>query len=98
MFSPHTSLDATPNGINTFLVEPFIPISAQGVSEVLHPSSEKVAGFEGAGVGRRVDLGKPVAVNEVVKMVKQHLSLDHGQSSTPSLRFRHRASRILISG
>jgi putative NIF3 family GTP cyclohydrolase 1 type 2 len=86
VFSPHTSLDATPNGINTFLIQPFTALAKDGTSEVLGPPGEKVAGFEGAGMGRRVDLGKSLEVTEVVKMVKEHLSLDHGEPSSISLR------------
>jgi putative NIF3 family GTP cyclohydrolase 1 type 2 len=78
VFSPHTSLDATPNGINTFLIQPFVQYAKDGTSEVITPPGEKVAGFEGAGMGRRVDLGKGLAVNEVVRIVKEHLSLEHG--------------------
>lgn len=84
VFSPHTSLDATPNGINTFLIQPFVAISKDGTSEVLQPAGEKVAGFEGAGMGRRADLKRSLNVNEVIKMVKDHLSLDHGESGDPS--------------
>jgi putative NIF3 family GTP cyclohydrolase 1 type 2 len=78
VFSPHTSLDATPNGINTFLIQPFVQYAKDGTSEVITPPGEKFAGFEGAGMGRRVDLGKGLAVNEVVRIVKEHLSLEHG--------------------
>lgn len=81
VFSPHTSLDATPNGINTFLIQPFVPLSVDKTSEVLSPPGEKVPGFEGAGMGRRVDLSSPISVSEIVKMVKQHLNLEHGMSS-----------------
>jgi putative NIF3 family GTP cyclohydrolase 1 type 2 len=78
VFSPHTSLDATPNGINTFLIQPFVQYAKDGTSEVITPPGEKVAGFEGAGMGRRVDLGKGLEVSEVVRIVKEHLSLEHG--------------------
>lgn len=94
VFSPHTSLDATPNGINTFLIQPFVALAKDGTSEVLAPPGEKAAGFEGAGMGRRVDLGKPLEVSEVVKMVKEHLSLDHG-ASFPSLRIRRASPRLM---
>lgn len=83
VFSPHTSLDATPNGINTFLIQPFVQYAKDGTSEVITPPGEKVAGFEGAGMGRRVDLGKGLEVSEVVRIVKEHLSLEHVQIATP---------------
>jgi putative NIF3 family GTP cyclohydrolase 1 type 2 len=81
VFSPHTSLDATPNGINTFLIQPFVQYAKDGTSEVISPPGEKVKGFEDAGMGRRVDLGQGLEVAEVVRMVKEHLSVEHGQSS-----------------
>lgn len=80
VFSPHTSLDATPNGINTFLIQPFVQYAKDGTTEVITPAGEKVAGFEGAGMGRRVDLGKGLEVSEVVRIVKEHLNLEHGVS------------------
>jgi putative NIF3 family GTP cyclohydrolase 1 type 2 len=89
VFSPHTSLDATPNGINTFLIQPFVQYAKDGTSEVITPPGEKVAGFEGAGMGRRVDLGKGLEVSEVVRIVKEHLSLEHGRSIGKS--WEHRA-------
>jgi len=89
VFSPHTSLDATPNGINTFLIQPFVQYAKDGTSEVITPAGEKVAGFEGAGMGRRVDLGKGLEVSEVVRIVKEHLSLEHGRSIGKS--WEHRA-------
>jgi putative NIF3 family GTP cyclohydrolase 1 type 2 len=86
VFSPHTSLDATPNGINTFLIQPFVQYAKDGTSEVITPPGEKVAGFEGAGMGRRVDLGKGLEVSEVVRIVKEHLSLEHGMPDKFSRR------------
>jgi putative NIF3 family GTP cyclohydrolase 1 type 2 len=91
VFSPHTSLDATPNGINTFLIQPFVGLSKDNRSEVLSGPGETVAGFEGAGMGRRVDLSKPMKADEVVKMVKEHLDLDYGMS------WRIRTSRIVLT-
>lgn len=82
VFSPHTSLDATPNGINTFLIQPFVQYAKDGTSEVISPPGEKVKGFEDAGMGRRVHLGQGLEVAEVVRMVKDHLSVEHGQSPT----------------
>lgn len=79
VFSPHTSLDATPNGINTFLIQPFVGLSKENKSEVLSGPGQPVAGFEDAGMGRRVDLSKPLKTDEIVKMVKEHLNLEHGQ-------------------
>jgi putative NIF3 family GTP cyclohydrolase 1 type 2 len=86
VFSPHTSLDATPNGINTFLIQPFVQYAKDGTSEVITPPGEKVAGFEGAGMGRRVDLGKGLEVSEVVRIVKEHLSLEHGTLDSKFVR------------
>jgi putative NIF3 family GTP cyclohydrolase 1 type 2 len=71
VFSPHTSLDATPNGINTWLVVPFIPYASS--SKPIQP-----ADMEGAGMGKIVMLKDRLEVSRVVKMVKQHLGLQHG--------------------
>jgi hypothetical protein len=53
---------------------------------VITPAGEKVAGFEGAGMGRRVDLGKGLEVSEVVRIVKEHLSLEHGTLSCQEVK------------
>ncbi|WVR03948.1 YbgI/family dinuclear metal center protein [Kwoniella sp. DSM 27419] len=80
VFSPHTSLDATPNGINTWLVKPFLPMSSS--NETL-TNATQVQGFEGAGMGRIVNLSEPLQVNKVVEMVKEHLGLKYVQLATP---------------
>ncbi|GMK58253.1 hypothetical protein CspeluHIS016_0502850 [Cutaneotrichosporon spelunceum] len=50
VFAPHTSLDATPNGINTWLVEPFK--SDASAVEVVTATENPPVGFEGAGMGK----------------------------------------------
>ncbi|WVW80000.1 YbgI/family dinuclear metal center protein [Kwoniella bestiolae CBS 10118] len=82
VFSPHTSLDATPNGINNWLIRPFLSISS---SNSPITTSEQIEGFEGAGMGRIVNLSVPLDVRQVVRMVKEHLDLDHVQLATPEL-------------
>ncbi|WRT65566.1 YbgI/family dinuclear metal center protein [Kwoniella shivajii] len=83
VFSPHTSLDATPNGINTWLVKPFLPFSKS--DSPITKSDSNIEGFENAGMGRIVDLKIPLDVRQVIKMVKDHLELDHVQLATPDL-------------
>jgi hypothetical protein len=58
--------------------QPFVQYAKDGTTEVISPPGEKVAGFEGAGMGKRVDLGKGLEVNEVVRIIKEHLSLEYG--------------------
>ncbi|OCF78074.1 YbgI/family dinuclear metal center protein [Kwoniella mangroviensis CBS 8886] len=82
VFSPHTSLDATPNGINNWLIKPFLSISK---SNSPITTSEQIEGFEGAGMGRIVNLSVPLDVRQVVRMVKDHLDLDHVQLATPEI-------------
>ncbi|OCF30345.1 YbgI/family dinuclear metal center protein [Kwoniella heveanensis BCC8398] len=83
VFSPHTSLDATPNGINTWLVKPFIPFATS--HEPLTTSEQPPQGFEGAGMGRIVRLSTHLDVRQVVRMVKEHLGLEHVQLATPAI-------------
>ncbi|GFZ42747.1 Protein NIF3 homolog [Saitozyma sp. JCM 24511] len=82
VFSPHTSLDATPNGINAWLVKPFLNISAS--AGPITPS-EPVEGFEGAGMGRIISLMERMPVSKIVQIVKEHLSLQHVQLATPDI-------------
>lgn len=51
-------------------------------------TSESVPGFEDAGVGRVAQLKEGMRVGEVVRLVKEHLALEHGE-----LRSRRVASR-----
>ncbi|ORY25816.1 GTP cyclohydrolase 1 type 2/Nif3 [Naematelia encephala] len=81
VFSPHTSLDATPNGINTWLVEPFIPIASS--STPLVPSDPPISGFEGAGSGKLVILKQRLCILDIAKMVKDHLGLQYVQIACP---------------
>ncbi|WWC87745.1 YbgI/family dinuclear metal center protein [Kwoniella dendrophila CBS 6074] len=82
VFSPHTSLDATPNGINNWLIKPFLPISS---SNSTITNSTQIEGFEGAGMGRIVNLSKPLDIRQAVRMVKEHLDLEHVQLATPEI-------------
>lgn len=75
VFSPHTSLDATPRGINHWLVQPFAPETSSGKAI---SDSTQIEGFEGAGVGRRIELNEALDIGEIVKRVKKHLGLEHG--------------------
>ncbi|KAL1409509.1 hypothetical protein Q8F55_003492 [Vanrija albida] len=82
VFSPHTSLDATPRGINSWLVEPFVPLASS--NEPVEASERVPPGFEGAGMGKVVGLKAPLPLDEVVQLVKKHLGLAHVQLATPA--------------
>ncbi|TXT04268.1 hypothetical protein VHUM_04266 [Vanrija humicola] len=82
VFSPHTSLDATPKGINSWLVQPFLANAAS--SGPVTPITDAPAGFEGAGMGKVVAFNAGVPLDEVVKLVKAHLGLEHLQLATPA--------------
>jgi hypothetical protein len=58
------------------LIKPWIPIAASSGPITL---SDTVEGFEGAGMGRVIELMKPQPVSKIVEAVKEHLSLEHGQ-------------------
>ena len=61
--------------------------------------STQIEGFEGAGVGRKVELreGKELEVGEIVKRVKEHLGLEHGMSSWQSQCFLRSPSMLTVS-
>ncbi|OWZ26117.1 YbgI/family dinuclear metal center protein [Cryptococcus neoformans] len=80
VFAPHTSLDATPNGINTWLIRPFIPLS---ISHDPIIPSDPLESFEGAGMGRIAKLSEPLDTRQAIKMVKDHLRLDFVQLAEP---------------
>ncbi|WWD16668.1 YbgI/family dinuclear metal center protein [Kwoniella shandongensis] len=82
VFSPHTSLDATPNGINTWLVRPFDALAA---SSTPLTQSENLDGFDGAGMGKLVKLKSPLDVSQAVRMMKEHLGLKYLQLAQPDI-------------
>ncbi|KAL7419621.1 hypothetical protein Q5752_005533 [Cryptotrichosporon argae] len=80
VFSPHTSLDATPRGINTWLAEVF----GEHASSRPITISTEVVGFEGAGMGKLVELAAAVGIDDVVARIKAHLKLEHVQLARPA--------------
>ncbi|TPX48843.1 hypothetical protein SeMB42_g00847 [Synchytrium endobioticum] len=71
IYSPHTSLDNCPNGVNDWL--------ANGIGEgVIRPiTPTKVPGYEAtvAGSGRLLELKEPVTVPTIIERVKNYLKL-----------------------
>lgn len=69
VYSPHTSLDCAPGGLNDWLA------SAVGAGAVVPITPDERV--PGAGEGRVTTLGEPATLSEVVRRVKAHLKLDH---------------------
>lgn len=67
VFSPHTALDAAPDGVNAWLLDAF----AAGVRApcISHPLDGRF------GQGRSVVLEQPLSLSQAVERVKQHLGL-----------------------
>ncbi|WVQ78777.1 YbgI/family dinuclear metal center protein [Cryptococcus sp. DSM 104549] len=82
VFTPHTSLDATPKGINTWLIKPFLSVASSHRPII---PSDPLEGFEGAGAGRIVELSVPLGIQQAVKLVKDHLGLQYVQLAQPSV-------------
>lgn len=92
VFSPHTSLDVIPGGINDWLVEGIVTsINKKRAGEALEftngpvkPSANPVDAAAGIGDGRVARLRTPVSLAEVVAAVKEHLSLPTVAVALPS--------------
>lgn len=69
VYSPHTALDAAPDGVNDWLADG-LP-AGQRVS--IGPSG---TARTGPGQGRLLELDEPVDLDEIVDRVKQHLGLE----------------------
>jgi dinuclear metal center YbgI/SA1388 family protein len=67
IFSPHTALDAAPDGLNDWLLDAFGP----GTRSVCFPDVRD-ARF---GQGRGLQLDRPVVLSEAVAQIKRHLGL-----------------------
>lgn len=70
VYSPHTSLDAAPDGMNDWLAEAL----GGGATRPITPSRQP---FDGAGMGRVVELGAARSLAEIVQALKAHLGLAH---------------------
>lgn len=66
---------------NARLVEPF---KGKSKISVVDESENPPAGFEGAGMGKLVELEKEMSVDEIVKIVKKHLNIDSVQVALPA--------------
>ncbi|SNX82158.1 related to Ngg1p-interacting factor 3 [Melanopsichium pennsylvanicum] len=94
VFCPHTSLDATPGGINDWLgkvvsskhafteLESDDALSSfrQKIYPYLSTTKNTLKGFERAGMGRLIELDAPETFEEIVRRVKQNLNLTHVQA------------------
>ena len=74
VYSPHTALDAAPNGVDDWLAEALGPAAA---CAAIDPSPEDGLGGRVIGHGRVVTLAQPVALAELIDRVKAHLELPH---------------------
>ncbi|CDR99149.1 related to Ngg1p-interacting factor 3 [Sporisorium scitamineum] len=98
VYCPHTSLDATPGGINDWLAkvvsskEAFAELESpeeldsfrSNAFPVLSPSKNTPKGYEAAGLGRLVELDSLQTFEEIVRRVKQNLDLPHVQGCKAS--------------
>lgn len=98
VYCPHTSLDATPGGINDWLGkvvssrDAFAELESDGALEefrsnifpALSNSKNTPKGYEAAGLGRRIELDAPQPFEEIVRRVKLNLALPHVQGCKAS--------------
>ncbi|EST05992.1 Ngg1p interacting factor 3, NIF3 [Kalmanozyma brasiliensis GHG001] len=98
IYCPHTSLDATPGGINDWLgkvvssKDAFAELESPealdefraNVFPALSNSKNTPKGFEAAGMGRFIELEAPQPFDEIVRRVKQNLDLPHVQGCKAS--------------
>lgn len=87
IYSPHTSLDATTQGLNDWLVRSYLG-DDRGLTQdpvvPLKPAKEPLphAIYQGAGMGRRVTLSQPMPLQQLIRNVKTTLGVDHLQLAT----------------
>lgn len=93
IYSPHTSLDATTQGLNDWLVRSYLGDErgqeyqqrlSQDTVVPLKPAKEPLphAIYQGAGMGRRVTLSQPMPLQQLIRNVKTTLGIDHLQLAT----------------
>jgi dinuclear metal center YbgI/SA1388 family protein len=74
IYSPHTALDAAPQGVNDWLADGLPP----GRRVTIKPCAgvEAVDGTPVIGQGRLLELDDPLSLREVADLVKKHLGLE----------------------
>jgi putative NIF3 family GTP cyclohydrolase 1 type 2 len=86
VFCPHSSLDATWDGINDWLADGVM--GPQNAMSKVHILGEYKGEAEG-GAGRIVTLDESIPIEELVQRVKKHLSLSQGRLRISLLRAYH---------
>ncbi len=69
VYSPHTALDAAPEGVNDWLADGLAPGRRLGIGP--RPTEELAVGQ-----GRLLELDEPLALHDIVDRIKRHLGLD----------------------
>ena len=74
IYSPHTALDAVQGGVNDWLARAF----GDSALRPIHPTGARVQQPDNlaVGQGRHLTLNQPIAVEDALVQVKQHLQLD----------------------
>ena len=70
VYSPHTALDAAPNGMNDWLVRGLGPSETTPIVQLPNAPT-------GVGMGRIAQLAEPVTLRELTARIKQYLGLSH---------------------
>ena len=69
VYSPHTALDAVVGGVNDWLAD------ALGAGD-RRPIEPTPGAPDGTGMGRRIELARPMGLDDAVVAIKRHLALD----------------------
>jgi dinuclear metal center YbgI/SA1388 family protein len=69
IYSPHTALDAAPDGVNSWLLDAFA--AGERAPCVPHPLDARY------GAGRSLRLAQPITLSQAVALLKNHLGLTH---------------------
>lgn len=92
IYSPHTSLDAVPDGINDWLAASCAgeggfasrPRACQPSKQTSIPADFSYDSSAAIGMGRSFKLAEPIALDALVQRLKKALGVPHLQIATPS--------------
>lgn len=76
VYSPHTALDAVPDGVNDWLLDAFGSDERERAPCIPHATDSRY------GAGRYVHLATPISLSEAVLRVKRHLGLKEVRVAT----------------
>ncbi|ODQ67576.1 NGG1p interacting factor 3 [Nadsonia fulvescens var. elongata DSM 6958] len=94
VYCPHTAIDAAIGGVNDWLADGVSGGREFESKRSVIQENKPLEGFEGAGMGRLVELKEAISFNDLVSRIKKHLNMQYIQIA---LAPRHNMPKAMVS-